>query len=233
MPRRDGPENLRFLKKNKLKVDNGPCRHTIEFLPLGHRIEFSAGQLEVESWILTIEDVVGFFGSLPTEILDITRCAVLGMVSVVWLRKTFNNYVSLLVSKNRTQKLIKLFVPEQQSPACVFVLYGLHMYTYYNINNLIHHNINNLMIHHNINNLMIHQSVDSPQTVKFPKGQHYQSVIAEVFWGFFFTSTDLLSGQYGELWSSKVLIFQQKISLTQSCKKGIIFLFFLPKMNHR
>ena len=29
---------------------------------------------------------------------------------------TFKNYVSLLVSKNRSQKLIKLFVPEQQSP---------------------------------------------------------------------------------------------------------------------
>ena len=32
-------------------------------------------ELEVESWILTIEDVVGFFGSLPTEILNITGCA--------------------------------------------------------------------------------------------------------------------------------------------------------------
>ena len=33
------------------------------------------------------------------------------------------------MSKNRSQKLIKSLVPEQQSPACVFVLYGLHMYT--------------------------------------------------------------------------------------------------------
>ena len=31
MPRRDGPENLRILKKSELKVDIGPCRQTIKF----------------------------------------------------------------------------------------------------------------------------------------------------------------------------------------------------------
>ena len=36
-----------------------------------------------------LKDVVGFFGSLPTEILNITRCdACWGRVSIVWLAKT-------------------------------------------------------------------------------------------------------------------------------------------------
>ena len=46
MPGRDGPEDLRILEKET-----------------------------VESWIWAVEDVVGFFGSLLTEILNITRCA--------------------------------------------------------------------------------------------------------------------------------------------------------------
>ena len=31
MPERDGPENLRILKKSQLRVEIGPCRQTIEF----------------------------------------------------------------------------------------------------------------------------------------------------------------------------------------------------------
>ena len=46
-----------------------------------------------------LKDVVGFFGSLPTEILDRTRCAARwGVVSIIWLAKTFKNCVSLIVS---------------------------------------------------------------------------------------------------------------------------------------
>ena len=50
MPGRDGPENLRILKKSQLKVDTGPCRQRVEFLPLSwelgilplsRRVEFS------------------------------------------------------------------------------------------------------------------------------------------------------------------------------------------------
>ena len=48
-------------------------------------------------------DVVGFFGSLLTEILDISRCAARGGLSQhSWLEKTFKNCVSLLVSNNRS-----------------------------------------------------------------------------------------------------------------------------------
>ena len=78
----------------------GPCRQTIEFLPLRQRIEFFA-----------IEVAVKFFGSWPTKInWDLKHhemCRTLGgVVSIVWLRKTFKNCVSLLMSKNRSQKLI-------------------------------------------------------------------------------------------------------------------------------
>ena len=49
----------------ELKVDIGPCRQTIEFLPLGQKVEFS-----------TVAAAVKIFESLPTEIFNITRCAV-------------------------------------------------------------------------------------------------------------------------------------------------------------
>ena len=52
MPGKDAPENLRILKKSQLRLDHG-CRK-LNYLPLRH--------------------VVGFFGSLPTEILNTTRC---------------------------------------------------------------------------------------------------------------------------------------------------------------
>ena len=43
MPGSYGPENLKILKKSQLKVDID--RQTIEFLPLGQRMEFSAIEL--------------------------------------------------------------------------------------------------------------------------------------------------------------------------------------------
>ena len=106
MPRRDGPENLRIVKKSQLKVDNGPCRQIIEFLPLGHRVQFSI-----------VAAAVKIFGSLPTEILNTTRCA---------MRWDGVSIVSLLVLKNRNQKLINAFIPEQQSPP-VFACFHLHL----------------------------------------------------------------------------------------------------------
>ena len=56
-----------------------------------------------------------------------------GGFSIVWLRKTFKNCVSLLVTKNRSQKLIKPFVPEQQSPpvfvpACICICTRICLY---------------------------------------------------------------------------------------------------------
>ena len=54
LPGRDGPENLRILKKSQLKVDIGLCWQRIEFLRL--------------------KDVINFCRSLPTEILNMTIC---------------------------------------------------------------------------------------------------------------------------------------------------------------
>ncbi len=56
MPGRDGPENLRILKKNQLRLDGGG--RELGLLPLRH--------------------VVKFCRSLPTEILNTTRCAARG-----------------------------------------------------------------------------------------------------------------------------------------------------------
>ena len=95
---RDGPENLRILKKSQLRVEIGPWRRELGIRPLSRRVEF--------------------LGSLPAEMnWDLKHHKMgrtLGVgVSIVWLRKTFKNCVSLLVSKNRSQKLINAFVPEQ------------------------------------------------------------------------------------------------------------------------
>ena len=88
----------------------------------------------VESRILTIEDVVGFFGSLLTEILNIAKCAArwVGSDCVVSIVRI----MSLLVSKNWSQKLINAFVSEQQSPPvlcvciCICICLYLHLYIY-------------------------------------------------------------------------------------------------------
>ena len=65
MPGRDGLENLSILKKSQLGVDIGPWRQRkFEFLPLTHRVGF-----------FTVTAAVKFFGSIPTEILNIARCA--------------------------------------------------------------------------------------------------------------------------------------------------------------
>ena len=42
MPGRDGPDNLKILKKSELKVDIEPCRQKVEYLPLSWklRVEF-------------------------------------------------------------------------------------------------------------------------------------------------------------------------------------------------
>ena len=135
MPGRDGPENLKILKKSQLGVDFEPCRQTvgfsaieadsrswgfeirpcrqtIEFLPLGQRIETSI-----------VAAVVKFFGSRPAKMnwdLKHYEMCRTGVVSIVWLRKTFKNCVFLLVSKNWSQVINKTFVPEATESACVF-----------------------------------------------------------------------------------------------------------------
>ena len=50
--------------------------------------------------------------------------SVRGVVSIVWLQKTFKNCLSLLVSKNQSQKLINAFVPEQRSRLCLAFVFA-------------------------------------------------------------------------------------------------------------
>ena len=63
IPGRDGPENLRILKKSQLKGEIGPWRHIVEFQPLRYRLGFGP-----------LKNVVGIFGSLLAEILNVPGC---------------------------------------------------------------------------------------------------------------------------------------------------------------
>ena len=118
MPGRDGPENLRILK------------------PV--------------SWDWTIEVRVGFWCSWVFRIstdIDLKHHKIrpaLGwgqhsIFSIVWLAKTFKNYVSLLVSPWAEPVINKLFVPETTESACicicviVYVLYYFCDWSYHGI----------------------------------------------------------------------------------------------------
>ena len=91
MPRRDGPENLRILKKSQLKVDIGPWSRVV-----------GDSAIESKSWVFRI-----FTGrdelrsKTPRDVLN-----VVGVVSIVWLRRTFKNCVSLLVKQRPKWRLI-------------------------------------------------------------------------------------------------------------------------------
>ena len=118
MPGSDGPENLKILKMSQFGVDFGPCRQTAGL---------SASMADSWSWVPTM--IVRSWG--PTMVLrnwdSTTRCAERwGVVSIVWYERLLR-IVSLLVSKNQSQKLIKRSYLNNRV-ACVFVLYGLHMY---------------------------------------------------------------------------------------------------------
>ena len=81
MPGRDGPENLRILKKSRLRFEIGPWSRVV-----------GDSAIESKSWVFS-----DLYRQRWLEVLNTTRCAE---------RKTFKNCVSLLVSKNRSQKLI-------------------------------------------------------------------------------------------------------------------------------
>ena len=109
MSGRDGPGNLRILKKSQLRVEIGPCRQRVE--------------------LSTVAAAVKCFGSLPAgmnwHLKHHAMYRTLGVgFSMVWLRKTFDSCVSLLVSMNWIQEIDKPFVSEQQSPpvfACICI----------------------------------------------------------------------------------------------------------------
>ena len=117
MPGRDGPENLKILKKSLLKVDIGPWRQRIEFLPLRHRVEFLRLKDEAEFlWISTNRD-------LKHDKMHRTCVGWDSMVSIVWLRNTFKNSVSPRVeeTKSEVNKCICIWTTES---AC----FHLHLY---------------------------------------------------------------------------------------------------------
>ena len=92
IPGRDGPENLRILKRQVVEVR--PLMRAVGFF--GSEKQISLG-LDRQRWV---------------EILNTTRCAARwGGVSIVWLAEALKNCVSPRVTKNRTQKSINSFVP--------------------------------------------------------------------------------------------------------------------------
>ena len=116
------------------EIEIGPCRQTIEFLPLGHR-EFSFLPL---SWvfyrsgggqILRVPNSEDEFRSkIPRDVPNVGYC---------WhsmIRKTFKNCVSLLVSKNRSHKLINAVVLEQRSRLCICFRLSIYIWLYLYMN---------------------------------------------------------------------------------------------------
>ena len=101
IPRSDGSENLKILKKSQLRVDCGRCRQTVEVgvWPWCWEVGVWPGSwdFEVGPWKTIVEFLplghrVGFW---PLK----------DVVSIVWYERLLR-IVSLLVSKNRSQKLI-------------------------------------------------------------------------------------------------------------------------------
>ena len=74
----------------ELKVDIGPWRQTVEYSAVAAAVKFVRSRPVKMNWDLKHHEMY----------------RTLGMVCIVWIRKTFKNCVSLLVSKDRTQKLI-------------------------------------------------------------------------------------------------------------------------------
>ena len=141
MPGRDVLRIWKILKKIQLRSNHGveelmsdhsveklKADHGVEKLKSKHAIEGWHWIMQADSWVsaiqLRLEDVVGFFRYLPTGILDITGCA-----ARLWGREygqRSKNCVSLLMSKNRSQKLINVRTWTTESAlvlACVLYLY--------------------------------------------------------------------------------------------------------------
>ena len=101
---RDGPENLRILKKRQLRLDDGG--RELSFLPLRWRLSFP-----------------GFARRRWIEILNTTPRIGMGVSRV--------RIVSLSSCRHEPKsEMNKLFVPETTESACICIVY-LCMYYYY------------------------------------------------------------------------------------------------------
>ena len=85
--------------------------------------------IEVRVGFWSLKDIVAFFGSLPTEVSSITRCAACWYgVSIVWLSKTFKNCISLFVSRELKPEVNKpVLIWNNRVPLC-FVFVGVLYY---------------------------------------------------------------------------------------------------------
>ena len=142
----------------KLRSDHGVEKlrsdHGVEKLKSDHAGEGWDWTMQADNWVSaigadnwvlwhwvefsTVAVVDKFFGSRPAKMnwdlkhhKDMLNVGC--VVSIIWLRKTFKNCVSLLVSKNRIQEVNKRFVSELQRVRLHLNMYlsvCLHMYMY-------------------------------------------------------------------------------------------------------
>ena len=80
-------------------AENGVLCHRVEFSTVATAVKFFWSRQAKMNWEQTPRDVPN----------------VVGVVSIVWLRKTFKNYLSPRVDELKSE-VNKTFVPEQQSP---------------------------------------------------------------------------------------------------------------------
>ena len=136
----------------ELTLDHGSRQ--LSLLPLGHRVEFS-----------TVEDVVWIFGSLPTEVLNIVRCA------ARWCGQHSKNCVSLLVSKNRSQEVNKgVRVWTESACICICLCFAcvLHLHMFLNLYITKLYNTNN------------NHQTDNEQILRNRKNRKIQSKIVRI-----------------------------------------------------
>ena len=107
----------------KLGVDCGLGRQTIESLPLGHREGVLCHRVEFRPWSWKVD-----FRPCCWEIEIGPRDvpSVGDVVSVVWSRKTFKNYLSPRVEEPKSE--VNVFVPEQRSRLCICIEWFAYVY---------------------------------------------------------------------------------------------------------
>ena len=105
-------ENLKVLKTRQLRnwdwtmqANNWVLCHLVEFFSVAATVKFFR--------VSTSEDELR--SKTPRDVSNVG-----GVVSIIWYERLFKNRVSLLVSKNRSQKLINLSYLNT-GVACVFV----------------------------------------------------------------------------------------------------------------
>ena len=126
---RDGLRIWNILKKIQLRYNHGVEKLGSDQAFEDFRLDHEGRQLSFchwgREWSSTVAAAVKFFGSRPAKMnRDLKQhgmCRTLEVLLASYDYERLLRIVSLLVLKNRSQKLIKPFVPEQSSLVPKFV----------------------------------------------------------------------------------------------------------------